>query len=222
MWIAISFSSSSEEIKITNSQILCGNLELDAGEQCDDGNTQNGDTCTADCQIAWGLCGDGKVQAELGEQCDAGNKNGKKGIDCDGRCLFPILDECGDGFVHAGMEQCDAGNRNGDTGDNPCRSNCMLPTCGDGIVDAAKEQCDDHNRLNGDGCDTTCHTENSASTGTKASAIPVPVIADVRPAAELLPPRIPTPARTPTGPGLVIFLASGAAAGWGMMRKKRK
>jgi hypothetical protein len=51
--------------------------------------------------------------------------------------------------------------------------------------------------------------------------MPIPVIADTRPAAELLPAHIPTPARTPTGPGLVIFLASGAAAGWGATRKKR-
>jgi cysteine-rich repeat protein len=153
------------------------------------------------------------MQTSLGEQCDAGKaKNGKEGVDCDVHCSFPPIAGCGDGKVNQAMELCDAGKKNADIGNAPCRSNCMLSTCGDGILDSNKEQCDDRNLLNGDGCSSTCRKE---------VAMPIPVIADTRPAAELLPAHIPTPARTPTGPGLVIFLASGAAAGWGATRKKR-
>ena len=32
-------------------QIVCGNGIVEAGEQCDDGNTQNGDGCSSTCQI---------------------------------------------------------------------------------------------------------------------------------------------------------------------------
>jgi len=37
-----------------NYQPICGNNRIDAGEQCDDGNTNNGDGCSASCQIEQG------------------------------------------------------------------------------------------------------------------------------------------------------------------------
>ncbi len=61
----------------------CGDGVLDAGEQCDDGNTVGGDGCTEECVVedGWGcdgepsdctfLCGNGVYDA--GEQCDDGN-----------------------------------------------------------------------------------------------------------------------------------------------------
>ena len=41
----------------------------DAGEQCDDGNLVNGDSCESDCTLP--RCGNGILDA--GEQCDDGN-----------------------------------------------------------------------------------------------------------------------------------------------------
>ena len=38
---------------ITN-EIICGNLMLDNGEQCDDGNIDIGDGCSASCQVEQG------------------------------------------------------------------------------------------------------------------------------------------------------------------------
>jgi cysteine-rich repeat protein len=48
----------------------CGNGRIDAGEQCDDGNTVDTDACTAVCQRA--RCGDGAVEQGV-ELCDGGN-----------------------------------------------------------------------------------------------------------------------------------------------------
>jgi len=48
----------------------CGNGVLEAGEACDDGNTQDGDYCSSDCQTITGSCGDGVLQDN--EDCDFG------------------------------------------------------------------------------------------------------------------------------------------------------
>jgi cysteine-rich repeat protein len=53
----------------------CGNGQLDAGEQCDDGNLVDGDGCDGNCTLTG--CGNGIVTA--GEQCDGG-------ADCNGDC----------------------------------------------------------------------------------------------------------------------------------------
>lgn len=51
----------------------CGNNVLDSGEQCDDGNKNDNDGCSATCTLP-PRCGDAKVDS--GEQCDAGTLNG--------------------------------------------------------------------------------------------------------------------------------------------------
>ncbi len=63
---------------------ICGDTHKDAGEQCDDGNTTNGDGCSSTCQteIPAPVCGNGRV--ESGEQCDDGNIVG--GDNCDTIC----------------------------------------------------------------------------------------------------------------------------------------
>ena len=56
---------------------LCGNGEIEAEEQCDDGNTLDDDACSGSCRGAF--CGDGIVRTDLGaedvgfEACDDGN-----------------------------------------------------------------------------------------------------------------------------------------------------
>ncbi len=99
---------------------LCGNGVLDPGEQCDDGNTNNGDGCSATCQIeaGWncptpgqlcipcgtnacdtgpvGYCGDGILQTNLGEECDLGPLNGVRSEGdcflCNTDCRIPPCD----------------------------------------------------------------------------------------------------------------------------------
>ena len=124
---------------------VCGDGHVDAGEQCDDGNTYNNDGCTNQCELP--QCGDGYVQA--GEQCDDGNTYNNDG--CTNQCELP---QCGDGYVQAG-EQCDDGNTaNGDG----CTNQCNTALCGDGIVRVGVEQCDDGNTINNDSCTNQCNT----------------------------------------------------------------
>jgi cysteine-rich repeat protein len=93
---------------------VCGDGFVDPGEECDDGNTLDGDGCSHDCKIEHS-CGDGIV--DPGEQCDDANN-----IDTDG-CIACKLAFCGDGFVEAGVEQCDDGNNIDGDG---CSAACMV------------------------------------------------------------------------------------------------
>ena len=60
---------------------VCGDGILVAGEQCDDGNTSDGDGCQADCQLP--VCGDGILDTGEGEQCDDGNNIDDDGCQAD-------------------------------------------------------------------------------------------------------------------------------------------
>lgn len=64
----------------------CGNGTLEALEQCDDGNTDGGDGCSAVCEAE--VCGDGKL--DVGEECDDGNT--VDGDGCDAMCLVEVVD----------------------------------------------------------------------------------------------------------------------------------
>jgi cysteine-rich repeat protein len=123
---------------------LCGNGDVDPGEECDPASDRN---CDADCSMS--ICGDGFVG--LGEVCDdmveSGFCNG------DGKCGRPL---CGDAVLNRSAgEECDDGNLT--NGDN-CSAQCKLENCGNTKTEAG-EACDDGNRINGDGCDAFCQTE---------------------------------------------------------------
>ena len=65
---------------IIDSWAVCGDKTLDPGEECEDGNTNNNDSCSSTCKRTCGVlnpdavefCGDGIVQPNS-EQCDDGN-----------------------------------------------------------------------------------------------------------------------------------------------------
>ena len=63
-----------------------GTVELDAGEQCDDGPNNSDalpDRCRTNCQLAH--CGDGVLDPDAGELCDLGARNGL-GLGCNATC----------------------------------------------------------------------------------------------------------------------------------------
>ena len=126
---------------------LCGNGELDPGEACDDGDTDNTDACLADCTLA--TCGDGFVQAGF-EQCDDAND-----ADDDSCIAGCYAASCGDGHLYVGVETCDDGNQ---LDNDECASDCTVapPMCGNGKVEA-DEACDDGNADDTDNCVTGCH-----------------------------------------------------------------
>lgn len=95
---------------------VCGNSAIESGEQCDDGNTTNGDGCDANCRTE--SCGDGTVN-NVDEECDGGGESPV----CDADCTFTV---CGDGVVNSSAgEQCDVGNDAQCPGS--CRADCSCP-----------------------------------------------------------------------------------------------
>lgn len=60
---------------------VCGNGKVETGEQCDDGNTDDGDVCSKDCSFV-GICGNSVREGS--EQCDDGNTTNGDG--CSSAC----------------------------------------------------------------------------------------------------------------------------------------
>jgi cysteine-rich repeat protein len=140
-----------------------GNLNPQAGEECDAGAglTTDAHPCTGDCTIAY--CGDAKVCNAVGcttgptgglEQCDDGNGNNND--TCRSNCAAAT---CGDGVLCTaagcntaglGPEQCDTSGESA-----TCDSNCTPAVCGDSTTNVtAGETCDTGG--NSATCDSDC------------------------------------------------------------------
>jgi cysteine-rich repeat protein len=98
----------------------CGNGRLEltpsgGGEQCDDGNREDGDGCSRHCRLE--TCGNGVV--DPGEDCDDGGL--VPGDGCSPACR---REECGNGIIdYETGEHCDDGNRLSQDG---CASDCTV------------------------------------------------------------------------------------------------
>ncbi len=144
---------------------LCGNQQVDPGEECD--STEG---CNYNCQYA--VCGNGIVEEGSGEQCD----NGETDLNCldeESNCNFMqnlriqggqelvticndscLLQTCGNEIIE-GDEQCDFGDT--EDGDG-CSASCRLEECGNEIIEG-DEQCDFGDTEIGDGCSASCRFE---------------------------------------------------------------
>jgi cysteine-rich repeat protein len=111
-------------------------INTTAGEQCDDGPTNNSDDrdCKSDCRN--NTCTDGDLN-EFGplriEGCDDGNQNNND--NCSNSCVSA---SCGNSTLNPG-EECDDGNSNES---DACTNLCRLNVCGDGKTRAGVEECD--------------------------------------------------------------------------------
>jgi cysteine-rich repeat protein len=147
----------------------CGNGALLDPEECDDGNTNDGDGCSHQCKVE--ECGNGTL--DPGEDCEDFNKDA-----CDGCSPACKNEACGNGVLDCG-EECDDGDGNGAPGgsclpdvcrpgptcssgnDEPCipcgvpadcdpLDHCGAAACDDGVcTPVAPPQCDDQNVCNG-------------------------------------------------------------------------
>lgn len=105
---------------------VCGDgvQQPECGEECDDGNTQDGDGCSSTCRLcSLGVCGDGVYEPGCGEECDDGNT--ENGDGCSSSCLACKGAVCGDGIYEPACEECDDGDMQGGDGCSPfCTVGC--------------------------------------------------------------------------------------------------
>jgi len=167
--------------------LVCGNGARSPDEECDDGDADDGDGCSAACLVEAGwlcvtpghpcapICGDGVVlgaeecddgDLEKDDGCNAGCRN-EPGYACpaEGGDCVPAV--CGNEVAEPG-EGCDDGNEIAGDGCGPtCQNEPLVSvgpapvvsvTCGDGLQ-TATEGCDDGNEASGDGCSSDCAVE---------------------------------------------------------------
>lgn len=148
----------------------CGDGILDPGEECDDSNLDNFDSCTDMCWHA--KCGDSirKTTSSTGpgvttppnETCDDGNTI--SGDYCRNDCLA-VTGFCGDG-VKQTNEACDKAPKGTGVGMGAyCSTDCknILGRCGDGEVQSfAGEVCDHNDQENGNYCAPDCKSQYGA------------------------------------------------------------
>ncbi|MCC6622323.1 MAG: DUF4215 domain-containing protein [Deltaproteobacteria bacterium] len=157
-WVCIEDLSACIDPKVG----LCGNGVTDTGEQCDDGNLENHDTCNWDCKLP--RCGDRLVNTyevdgtSFTETCDDGVNEDtgetRSGDGCNATCTS--IEVCGDGikndYLHLARdesgnltsvtvpaEECD--ELGVDT--TACNKDCTIARCGDGKINPVRnEECD--------------------------------------------------------------------------------
>ena len=139
-------TSTTDPTTTTGPAPVCGNAVVEDGEECDDGNSDNGDACVEGCKQA--VCGDKFRQMGV-EECDDGNESN---LDwCTNTCKVAA---CGDGYQYIGFEECDDGN---EANDDACLNSCKIAKCGDFYVQEGVEVCDDGVNNNGyNGCAPDC------------------------------------------------------------------
>ncbi|MFC1788008.1 IPT/TIG domain-containing protein [Patescibacteria group bacterium] len=172
-------------VTIKHGDPVCGDGDDDAdnngmqddGEDCDDGNTIDGDGCSSNCLIEGNeaeTCGNGTYQPNLFEECDDGNRSNGDG--CSSKCtnegaVGGVRDCSDDHITHdpsTGGEECADGNT--DSGDG-CSALCLnegsiaveegYSVCGNGGDPEPGEDCDDGNTVSGDGCSEFCLNEGA-------------------------------------------------------------
>jgi len=142
--------------------VTCGDGMVDANEQCDDGNAQNGDCCSSTCkfELAGTSCpSDGNACTD--DQCNAG-----------GMCEHvPNIAPCDDGQFCTVNDTCQGGTCQGSARD------CSVSgdQCNDGVCDESTDACMAQPRMDGAPCDdgTLCTQSDSCQAGVCTGTDPV-------------------------------------------------
>src|SRR5215813_10455440 len=129
---------------------VCGNGVLDAGEQCDDGNTLNGDCCSSTCQFdpAGTACDDGNICTVNANGCDGAGVcpvTGFNALACNDGNACTTADKCKNGACVGGpAPNCNDGNA--------CTADSCDPAIGCVHTDISAG-CNDNNVCTTDTCD---------------------------------------------------------------------
>ena len=154
---------------------LCGNGNVDPGEQCDFGaSNAAGSGCELDCQFSCqstptDSCPSPDPCSVAPQKCSPVVVGGKSGQKCAAQTPIAACGACGGGNICVGRvckanacgDQCVAGNETCDPPNGTtCSATCTTIVCGDGKREGL-EQCDDGQKppQNLDGCDSTCKFE---------------------------------------------------------------
>jgi len=145
--------STGDETITHNCDSECGGCEEDA--DCNDDNENTTDACnleTCACEhtpIEQPYCGDYITNGE--EECDNGSANGQAcSPGCESTCSY-----CTNDCTTATLTGDSCGGGGGGGGG-------VTRYCGDGLLTKSiGEECDDGNKVDGDGCSSTCKTEET-------------------------------------------------------------
>ncbi len=170
----------------------CGNGNIDPGEQCDDGNTTDGDCCSATCafELDGQICDDGRF-CTLGDSCRQGVCAAGPPRECnDGNvCTADRCDEptascvfdpsllagaaCDDGNACTQQDACGGGTCGGQPvvcdDDNGCTAETCDPAIGCLISNLDGVACDD-----GDGCTDADTCSAGACAGSRVCGVVLP------------------------------------------------
>src|SRR3989339_694039 len=189
-------------------QARCGNTQLELSEECDDGNTQDGDGCSGLCQretinliASQAICGNGLIERD--EECDDGNTVSEDGCSavCQREVLPPRLEltllpeqPASSSVAFQPVSSAPAVTVPGRTGPTPKRAVSSVPA----FFPAAP-------------------VPSALAPSILATTIVQPP--SWQPYASVVPYAPPTGPVGATGPASVAAMAAGAAAGWAWVRR---
>jgi cysteine-rich repeat protein len=150
----------------------CGNLIVEPGEDCDDGDTTTDAVCDATCHFT---CGNGIVDVDLGETCDTGIASGDGACpaSCDDgqACTTDVVSgsACTTTCIHTDITTPVDGDGCCPSGGNANTDTDCPAECGNGIVEPG-EACDTGIIAGAGACPTNCDDQQSCTTDTLMNA----------------------------------------------------
>jgi cysteine-rich repeat protein len=147
---------------------VCGNYQVEAGEDCDDGDRITDTICDSDCKYT---CGNGVLDDTAGEACDTAIATGPGSCpsSCDDgqACTTDVVSgsECAAACVHAAVTGAADGDGCCPAGANANNDDDCTAMCGNGILEPG-ELCDTGITAGAGACPAACDDGVACTTDT--------------------------------------------------------